>query len=192
MTIDVAGSRRRVATIACAGLLMISGAGCSAEPTPVPTSATPTAAPVFASDEDALAAATQAYTNYLSTYDKSWADGDGSVEDFLALSVGDAHETDRQSFEEWQAKKWHPTGATKFDSMTLQALTRTESGSWQIQTYVCLDATGGDVVDVNGVSVARPDRPLRLPLEVWFVTTSPTASDLMISESRVWSGKNFC
>jgi hypothetical protein len=183
---------RRMMAVACTGVLLLSVTGCASAPKPAPTSSSPTAAPVFASDEEALAAATEAYANYLSTYDTSWADGDGSMDDFLELSIGDAHETDQQSFDEWQAKEWHPTGTTNFDSMTLQTLARTETGSWQIQTYVCLDATGGDVVDVNGVSVARPDRPMRLPLEVWFVTTSPTTTELKISESKVWSGKNFC
>jgi hypothetical protein len=180
----------RTLAVACACSLLL--AGCAASPTPQPTTNPPTVAPVFASDEEALAAATEAYANYLDTYDKSWADGDGSLEDFLGLSVGNAHDVDRASYEEWSSKNWRPTGATKFDSMELQAVSQTESRAWQIQTYVCLDVSEGDVVDASGVSVAKPDRPLRLPLEVWFVTKSVSSQDLWISESNVWSGKNFC
>jgi hypothetical protein len=183
----------RMSAVVCAAILLFSCAGCAEEPTPQPTTNSPTAAaPVFASDEEALAAAAEAYANYLRTYDESWADGDGSMEDFLGLSVGNAHQNDRKSHEEWTSKNWRPTGATKFDSMTLQAVSQAESGTWQIQTYVCLDASEGDVVDANGVSVAKPGRPLRLPLEVWFVTTSASPEELKISESNVWSGQNFC
>lgn len=181
-----------MAALASAGLLLIAIASCASAPTPAPSSATPTPTPVFASDEEALAAATEAYANYLSTYDASWADGDGSMQDFLKLSVGEANENDRSSYSEWKANDWHPVGKTTFDSIEIQSSTQTESGFWEIRTYLCLDASDGDVVDVNGISVARPDRPLRVPLEVAFLSTSAASVELKISESRVWSGKNFC
>ena len=190
-----AGRRRRTSrmvTLACAGILLLPVTACAAEPSPAPTSAPPTAAPIFATDEEALAAAEEAYANYLSTYDASWADGDGSLDDYLALTVGEAHQTDEQSYAEWDSKNWRPIGTTKFDSIRLQSRSQDESGIWHIQTYLCIDVSDGDVVDSSGASVARPDRPLRLPLEVSFVTVSRSSAELKISESEVWSGTNFC
>ena len=181
-----------MAAAACVGGLLLGAVGCTAAPKSAPPSPTPTVAPIFASDEEALAAATQAYANYVSTYDESWADGDGSMADYLALSVGDAHDNDERSFGEWEAKNWRPTGETSFDSVQLQSVTQMDSGTWQIRTYLCLDASNGDVVDAAGISVARPDRQMRVPLEVAFVTDSPNSALLKISESKVWSGTNFC
>lgn len=193
------GGRRSatwMAGVAGAVVLLVGTSGCAAESAPAPTSSassSPTpAAPVFASDEEALAAATEAYANYLAVHDSTWADGDGSVDDFLALTVGDAHDADKSSFDDWTAKGWRSVGTTTFDSMNLQAISQTRSGVWQVQTYLCLDGSAGDVVDSSGMSVAPADRPLRLPLEVWFVTASPSSPELKISESNVWPGKNFC
>ncbi|WP_165789146.1 hypothetical protein [Cryobacterium zongtaii] len=188
----VGGGRRgvgRMVAAACVGGLLLGAAGCTAAPKPAPPTPTPTITPIFASDEEALAAATEAYANYVSTYDASWADGDGSMSDYLALTVGEAHANDERSFGEWTSKNWRPVGTTSFDSVQLQSVSQTDSGAWQIRAYLCLDASDGDVVDASGISIARADRPMRVPLEVAFVTESPTSDVLRISESNVWSGK---
>jgi hypothetical protein len=191
MTIDVEGFKRRAAAVAGVGFLLISGAGCSAEPTPVPTSAAPTAAPVFASDEEALAAATEAYADYLKAYDEYWA-GLVPKAEYLELSTGSVHEGEEESMAEWEEKGWKAVGKTTFDSIKLQSVSQAGSGEWRIRAYLCVDATEGDVVNADGVSVAQPDRPLRLPLEIEFLTPPDAPIDLKISESKVWSGTNFC
>jgi hypothetical protein len=191
MMIDRVGLTRRMAVVVCAGLFLVSGAGCAAEPTAAPTSATPTAAPVFASDEEALAAATETYEKYLDAYDAYWA-GRITKSEYLELSTGTLHEEEVQSMSEWEQKGWKAVGNTTFDSIQLQSLSQSESGGWQIRTYLCADATEGDVVNADGVSVARPDRPLRLPLEIEFQSSPDAPADLKISESSAWSGTNFC
>ncbi|ASD21460.1 hypothetical protein B7495_04590 [Cryobacterium sp. LW097] len=180
-----------MATAACVGGLLLGAAGCTAAPKPAPPSPTPTITPIFASDEEALAAATEAYANYLRVRDSFWAD-DGSTEDeYLSLSTGTAHDGDAQSMEKWRANGWHAIGITTFDSMRLQSVD-IDAGSQQIRTYLCLDVTQGDVIDSEGSSVAKPDRPLRVPLEVEFEVASSASIDLKISRSEVWSGENFC
>ncbi|TFB97457.1 hypothetical protein E3O42_16040 [Cryobacterium adonitolivorans] len=179
-------------TAACVGGLLLGAVGCTAAPKPAPPSATPTIAPIFVSDEEALAAATEAYANYLSTYDAIWTEGGPSVDDYLALSTGPAHEGEVAAMTAWQSKGWKAIGQSTFDSVQLQSVWESDSGRWHIRTYLCADASGGDVIDASGQSVAKSDRPLRLPLEVEFVTASAASSDLKISESKVWSGSNFC
>lgn len=177
--------------VACAGVLLLSLTGCASTPKPAPTSSSPTAAPIFASDEEALAAATEAYANYLRVYDSGWANGPSHMATYLALSTGEAHENEVASLAKWEADGWYATGTTTFDSMRLQSV-ELEKGVQKVRTYLCLDISQGDVLDSNGNSVARPDRPLRLPLEVDFDAKSPEPTDLRISRSDVWSGKNFC
>lgn len=183
----------RLAGVACAAALLVLASGCAAEPAPAPSSSAPTATtpPVFASDEEALAAATEAYANYQATYDAFWA-GRKSKAEFLELTTGAALENEEASLEQFESQGWKPVGTSSVDSVSIQSISQTDSGVWQIRTYLCVDISKGDVLDAQGVSVAKPDRPLRLPLEVAFVTPSSTSTELRISESRVWSGKNYC
>jgi hypothetical protein len=191
MTIGGAGLKRRVAVVACVGFLLISSAGCAAERTPVQPSATPTAQPVFASDEEALAAATEAYANYLKAYDAYWA-GLITKAEYLDLSTGSVHQGEVESMAEWEQKGWKAVGKTTFDSIRLQSVSQSDSGHWHVRAYLCADATEGDVLNADGISVAQPDRPLRLPLEIEFLASSDKPVDLKIAESKVWSGTNFC
>jgi hypothetical protein len=178
----------RTLAVACACSLLL--AGCAASPTPQPTTNPPTVAPVFASDEEALAAATEAYENYLRAHDVYWAEG-GSPESFLALSTGSANEQDLNSIEEWRESGWRGVGVTSFDSMSLQG-THIDDGAQIIDTYLCLDVSKSDVVNGAGASVAKPDRPLRLPMQVAFVVEVTDGFELKIARSEVWQGKNFC
>jgi hypothetical protein len=190
MVIDRDGARRarRMTVVACTCLIAV--AGCASTPAPQPTTNPPTAAPIFESDEEALAAATEAYANYLRVHDLYWAEG-GSPEQFLDLSTGSAHAQDVESIEAWRESGWRGVGVTSFDSMSLQG-TRTEDGLQSIDTYVCLDVSESDVVDGAGMSVAKPDRPLRLPMQVGFVVEAHGSTDLKVARSEVWQGKNFC
>ena len=184
-----------MAGVAGAVVLLVGTSGCAAEPAPAPTSSassSPTpAAPVFASDEEALAAATEAYANYLATYDAAWSGDDTSMDAYLALSTGSARQEELESKKEWDAKGWRAIGTTSFDSMQLVDL-ELEGGVQTVRTYVCLDVSKGDVVDASGASVAKADRPLRIPLEVDFQAPTPDADDIKVSRSEVWSGRNFC
>ena len=181
-----------MAAVACAIVVaLVTLAGCAAAPAPAPTTVTPTTAPVFASDEEALAAATEAYANYLKAHDTFWADDESSPDEFLGLSTGSAREGDAATIDEWKAEGWRAVGVTTFDSIRLQR-SETTDGVYQIGTYLCLDVSKGDVLDAKGTSVAKLDRPLRLPLEVEFEATTATPTELKISRSEVWSGENFC
>lgn len=184
--------RRPRALRVTALLVVLALAGCA--PTPVPTPATHSAtdAPVFASDDAALAAATKAYAAYLTASDSSGAVGSRTRLAYLALTTGDAHEEDLSAEQSFDERGWHKIGATSFDSMTIQSSTPNTKGVWEIRTYLCLDVTNSDVVDGSGRSVAHAGRPLRLPLEVSFIATRKGAPDLYVSESRVWSGSDFC
>jgi hypothetical protein len=190
MVIDRDGAPRAGRTTAVACACLIAVAGCASTPAPQPTTNPPTAAPIFESDEEALAAATEAYANYLATYDAYWA-GNATKNEYLDLSIGAAHEAELESMGEWEQKGWRAVGTSAFDSISLQSVSHSKVG-WKIRTYLCADASKGDVVNAEGVSVAPPQRPLRLPLEIEFTTSTPSPFDLRISESRVWSGTNFC
>jgi Na+-transporting methylmalonyl-CoA/oxaloacetate decarboxylase gamma subunit len=175
-------------TLVLLGTLALTG--CTPEPAPRASETTaPTDAPVFASDEEALAAATEAYAAYLAAGDAAGESGSPSRNHFLSLSSGDAYEQDLSVGASFDAQGWKQVGSTSFDSMAIQSWAITTDEKWRIRVYVCLDVTNSDIVDSSGTSVSKADRSLRLPLEVAFVGAG---QDLQITESRVWSGSNFC
>jgi hypothetical protein len=184
---------RRWAGVACPGVLAFALlTGCAQPPVTVPTTPAATDAPVFASEEEALAAATDAYAAYLKASDDSWAGGSTTREEFLALSTGQAHDDDVAADALFTERGWKKTGVTSFDSMLLQSSGPSGGGEWEIRAYVCVDVTQSDVIDNSGQSVAKKDRPLRMPLLVAFVPSQNNSSILRVSESTTWSGSNFC
>lgn len=186
-------SPRRPVMGAMAVLGTLALAGCAPQPVPALTPApTTTDAPVFASDADALAAATEAYAAYLAASDASGEIESASRREFLALSTGEAHKEDIAAEATFDERGWRKTGTTAFDSLEIQSYGPVADGGWLVRAYLCLDVSRTDVLDKNGASVAQMDRPLRLPMEVALSSFESEPARLLISESRVWSGSNFC
>ena len=87
---------------------------------------------------------------------------------------------------------WSFTGVAVFDSMTIQSSQALADSTWEIRTYLCLDLSASDTVDRSGISVLDSDRAVRSPMIVVFVTPDTNSQQLLISESPIWSGSNFC
>ncbi|MDJ0339480.1 hypothetical protein [Cryobacterium sp. PH31-O1] len=187
-----------------AALFLAVGAlsGCSAVPAPAPTdSAAPVPAatsaptetpPIFASNEEALAAAKAAYSNYLAAGDTAGEIGSDSWIGFLALSTGTEHDATVQSKELMKERGWSFIGVTRFDSMTVQSSRPLADSTWEIRTYLCLDLRDTDTVNEAGDSVVKENGSLRSPMVVVFVTANANSNQLLISESPIWSGSDFC
>lgn len=157
-------------------------AGCGGPPvvTPVPT---PTVTPVFASDEEALAAAEEAYGAYLAAVDLSLATGDGTG--LRLVAEGNALEEALDSVEGFIEKGEKLVGQSSFTSMTLIS----QAIDGRLESYVCLDISQADVVDATGSSIVPPDRASVYPMHLSFEFRS---HGLLVSESEVWDGENFC
>lgn len=179
-----------VAILACT-LVLAALSGCTPTPAPTPIPSSTTAAPVFESDEEALAAATEAYAAYLKASDASGGAGTDSRSTFLALTVGEAHKDDLEAEKLFDDRGWKKVGTTTFDTMQIQS-SSFSGGQWEVRTYLCLDVSATDVLDQAGASVVKADRPKRLPLEVAFTNKDDTSKTLLVSESKVWSGSDYC
>ncbi|PZQ91928.1 MAG: hypothetical protein DI534_03005 [Leifsonia xyli] len=157
-------------------------AGCTT-PAPMP-SAPPSsdATPVFASDEEALAAAQEAYGKYIAAADAVVGEsgaGSDRVKPFLSVPL---FERDVASFAQFGENEWRGTGKTTFE-MKLQ-----RRDSKAIVAYVCDDFSGTDVIDKNGQSVVPPDRQTRIPYEVEF----DVKDNLRIVRKDLWDGSGVC
>ena len=177
-----------MAAAACVGGLLLGAVGCTAAPKSAPPSPTPTVAPIFASDEEAHAAATQAYANYLDMSSLIAHDGGANPSRMTSVAVGEALETEIQTLEGMSEAGTVGVGVLNFDTLTLQSA---DLASGMLSAYVCLDVSESDVIDRSGVSVVAVDRVERLPLEIGFIFESANQR-LLLERTRSWDGENFC
>jgi hypothetical protein len=148
------------------------------------------AIPQFASDEDALNAATAAYARYQAEIDRSL-----SVMDDSALSTvaeGAALTAARGYVVDFRERGVRQTGETSIDTTSLvsgaQGLL---GGEDAVQIYVCVDVTEVGIVDASGQSQLGPSMESRGPFIATLVWDSDL-SDFLVSTDSFWEGKNFC
>lgn len=189
-------TRRAVAAIAAAGVagvLVLVLVGCTATPAPTPTPSPSASAaePIFASDEEALAAAEAAYDRYLATVDQLTQDG-GQDPDRIRPVVADGYlEELIESLSSLRDSGNRTSGTTKYDSM--KVLEHNEKGGVaEVSVYVCLDVTEVRVLDANGTDVTPEGRDERRPLQAFFESAAVGSDELLPSGSESWSGDDFC
>lgn len=180
----------RPAALLVATLLL---AGCMpVEPTvaPVPE---PSATPAFASDEEALAAATDAYAKYLEVSDAITANGGVGVEEVSRLVTAEQYPKEVASFSAYSDRNLHTSGASVSEVFGLQSFsTGVGNDDTSIVIYVCVDVTGVAILNDSNEDVTPLNSPNRYPLEVEFASESSTPPGLKIARSETWSGTDFC
>ncbi|MCD2441483.1 hypothetical protein LQ757_04245 [Agromyces sp. SYSU K20354] len=184
-------SRRLGGAAAAASVLALVLTGCvgAAEPTPTPT---PTeAAPIFASDEEALAAAEQAYAAQLVVVDELSHAGGVAIEKLEEVATAEYAAGISASLERLSASGMRTTGATTFDTVELIEHFEADDVA-HVSAYVCLDIGDTRVVDSSGADVTPPDRILRAPLQVRFESRFLGANQLLVAGTEPWSGDDFC
>jgi hypothetical protein len=183
--------RMAAATTALGLTLLAAGAlaACSPDDPVEPPGPAPSRTSVFASDEEALAAAEEAYAKAERVTDSIAQAGWSNLEGLDEVLRGEALESEREAAVELAAKGLRQIGSSSFDTLTLQRLTDHGEGTVEIVIYVCGDVSGVDVVDQNGKSVVSPDRPDRQPLEV---TINDLDDALKIDRRDAWTGADFC
>jgi len=180
---------RLAATLALASALLL--AGCTSDGPIVLPGPAPTTAPVFATDEDALAAAEVAYGEYLKVIDEILADGGKDGDRLLKVATEDVLRFEQTGFDRVLDSGHRSVGHTKFDSMVLQQYEPlAQEGEPMVVVYVCDNLSEVDVVDATGKSVVEPGRKSRIPFEVSFDLTEESA--LIVSASEGWTGEDFC
>jgi hypothetical protein len=181
---------RTASALLVALIATLALAGCVPDDDPVVLDPEPTVTPIFESDEEALAAAEEAYGAYLAASDQVSASGGVDTALLEPHATADYLEFLTPEFEEFEESGRKTTGATRFDSFELQQ--HAELGEQAlVSIYLCLDVSDVRVLDQNNVDVTPIERQLRLPLEVTLVATSSEES-LRVDSSQLWDGANFC
>jgi len=177
-----------LALVVAAALLL---SACTGQPPVVLPSPHSSIAPVFATDEEALAAAEEAYGRYLAASDAINAKNGKDPQTIAPLVHSSFLPTVLEEFERFESRGLSERGNLTFDSIELQQYEDSLSGPARVVVYVCVDASETRVIDDEGKDVTSPDRRTRVPLEVTF-ETEERLQNLLIVASEVWSGEDFC
>ena len=172
-------------TLTLASALVLTG--CTAPPPQTVAVSSPTVAPVFASDEEALAAAVEAYEKYLAVSTAIAHDGGNGIERLSRVSVGSALHTDEATFASFREQRLTGTGEAAISTSRLKTFDRTGG----VEMYVCTDVSRTDVVSADGASTVDVTRSGIIPFELRLEWVEET-KELLVSNSEVWVGTSFC
>ena len=111
---------RTSALLAAAGLLVITLTGCQTDDPPIVPQPEPSTTPLFASEEEALAAAEEAYAGYLAASDAVLAGGGLDPERTYPFLTETMQEQQVKSLKLYLDSGWHTSGASIFDRFEVQ------------------------------------------------------------------------
>jgi hypothetical protein len=184
MRMAVAATTLGLTLLAAGALAACSPDGPAQTPGPEPSRT-----PVFASEEEALAAAEELYGKYEEVTDTIAQSGWSNLDGLDEVLRGDALTAERDAVRDLEGKGLRQVGRSSFDSVTLQRFSDHGKGTVELVIYLCGDVSGVDVLDEDGNSVVSPERPDRQPFEV---TIDDLDGVLKISGREAWIGANFC
>jgi hypothetical protein len=182
----------RFVTSAVALTLVALGlAGCVLQPPPTVPTSTPTVAPMFATDADALAAARTAYAGYLTASDAVNRNGGADMGPLVPWATEREIASDRQTLDTINRAHEHVVGHLNFYGLSLEHVEPAYRGITKVVVYVCLDVRDTKVLDSRGRDVT-PTRSGVLPLEVTLDNGGHTVGHLQVRGSESWLGTDFC
>jgi hypothetical protein len=185
--------RMRLApAIALTATAMFALAACQPDATPIVPTPAPSTSPIFTSDEEALAAAADAYRAFQETSDQILRDGGENPERLKEFVTDEVYEKEAAGYAEAKKNGWHQTGETVIPEVTLESYSPSSAADGTvIAIYVCTDISATDVVDKAGSSIVKPGRPSHFPFQAAF-QISAQGDRLVLSSNEIWTGGGFC
>ncbi|MCP2370914.1 hypothetical protein BJ978_001590 [Agromyces terreus] len=177
---------RQLVLAAALAALTITLSGCLADANPSPSASPPPSesAPIFATDEEALAAAVAAYDAYLDVAQQVGEDG-GAEPDRIRAAVTDEYADEEiPNYASLGDNDYRIVGRGTLGKATL--MERTDS---TVHIYGCVGVGTSRVIDGDGKDVTPTGRPQSVPLELTFQIDN---GELLLSSSDVWPGDDFC
>jgi hypothetical protein len=150
-------------------------------------------APVFASNAEALAAATEAYAAYQRVVDQILHEGGEGPERIRAVATDPLASLEESEYTVAREQDLHTTGIRTFDGVRLQRVdARGQNETHVVTVYLCSDVSETDVVDATGASIVQTDRAGRTAYEVSFDWSTPGTKGLVVSERTAWNRPGVC
>lgn len=135
--------------------------GCSASPAPKPT---PT--PLFATEEEAFAAAEEVYREYIAAFNEVDLQDPATFEAPAEYTDGRYEAGERKDLSELYAEGYVRSGAIAIVRIAPERVD--EDGAIYLKT--CNDVSATLLTDASGVVVTPPDRPTAFAIELRFET----------------------
>ena len=171
-----------------APLLVLAMVGCTPTTALPPASPPSEEAPLFASDEEALAAATEAYEEFLAALDAKLQDPpspDVSLDDFAEKQALDEA---MQSVEQFEVEGLRITAPRTVTTVRLQMLIHAEDAT-ELVFYACESVAGVDLLDEAGKSLVTPERP---DLSAWESSVVFRPGEALVNSRTQWTGGDVC
>ena len=183
--------RRTATAIALLIVPLLALSGCAPTSPATPTKPKPSSTPLFASEDEALKAATDAYAAYERALDDALISGEVST--LARVASGKALSSATKSVAEFQNAGKKQVGYSKISSVTaadLGPLVRNNGKGRGAQIYACLDVSAVDVLDASGYSVVSAGTVREFPTLVDLAMDK--SRNLVVTDESIWDGKNFC
>lgn len=159
--------------------------------TPTSSAVNPTTEPIFASDEEALAAATKAYGDYVAMSDKIAQEGGVGVERITPFVTTSYLEIERAEYDRLRADSRRMIGSTSFRPVKIQRLT-SQRGMAQIEAYFCVDVSDVRVMSASEADVTPTGKFEKYPILLGMTSSKLDPKLLKLDSSEVWMGENYC
>lgn len=184
-------SLRAAAVMAAVAALLLSG--CAPSDGPAVTSqsatATPKPTPMFASDEEALKAATEVYRKLITTEFGMYPSGTfdrTKLEPFATDAYLNESVTRFNTFKE---RGVHAKGVVAVTKSSLQS-SRQSGATTDVTIYACIDASAFRILDAAGLDVTPATRADLLSNVV--TLSGAEGASLKVKKSELWSGQSVC
>jgi hypothetical protein len=135
--------------------------------------------PLFATEEEAFAAAEETYRAYVDALNQVDLSDPETFEDVYAWTTGEANAGERESLTGMHADGWIVTGATRVISVEGTSYDPDESPL--IQLAVCSDVSEIEVVNAAGESMVDENRPALQSSAISLVEATESPTSLLIS-----------
>lgn len=152
--------RRTVSVLLAGGLAVAALVGCTPAPEPEPTKTE-----LFASDEEAFAAAEETYRAYTDALNQVDTRDPDTFEPVYQYSSGSFEASDKENLSWMHAENLTLGGETRVIEFVGTHISRDRS---DIQARVCIDVSAMTLVNPAGESQVNPTRPDTYALDVTF------------------------
>lgn len=166
-------------------------AGCAPATPRITPQPVPSATPLFASDEEALAAAVAAYSAYVKMSDTILAEGGANAERLIPFVASSALAHELAFFSSFSATHSSATGLTKLSQAALQQLAYV-GNEVNVTFYICSDISSLRILDANRNDITPLTRINRQVLEVELESAQVDMAKLVVVRSDPWSNTLRC
>ena len=184
-------SRRRHLVALPLALMVSALVACTDVPRIPPPEPPASSEPLFASDEEALEAATAAYEEYLAVSGAVTSQSELSATGVEPFVTSDYLGEFDLALDQLRENGLRTEGLSRLARAELQQYFEDSAGV-TIVIYVCLDVSGVRVLNEDGQDLTPPDRSTLVDLEISLSSAPEEPEKLLLASSESWEAGAVC